>query len=124
MIITLSGMAQFRVDAILLATGTRSKVERSVARELRAKVFPALSRSAAALPGRTDSFNILILRSLPPLTADLTYPETELLAKALVGFEGNEAGPGISVEDGEWFDPLLDSLQSALQEKKQAPKGS
>jgi hypothetical protein len=124
MTITLTGMAQFRVDAILLATGTRSKVERSVARELRAKVFPVLSRSTAALPGRADSFNILILRSLPPVTADLTHPEMELLAKALAAFEANEAGPGISVEDGEWFDPLLDSLQSALKEKGLAPKSS
>ena len=111
MTISLSGIAQFGVDNILLGTRTRSKVEFLVMKTLRDKVFPQASRDAASIPNRPAMFNMLSLKALPELQVELTEAEVEALVKALESHEQNENGPGVSVEAGSWFYPLLDSLK-------------
>ena len=111
MTITLSGTAQLGTDNILLAARTRSKVEFLVMQSLREKVFPPTSRAAASVPGHEGMFNVLQLKALPLLAADLSDAEVETLTKALEAFEQDEKGPGVSVESGVWVYPLLDSLK-------------
>lgn len=110
MTINLSGTAQLGVDNILLLSRTRSKVEFLVMQGLREKVFPAASRAMAVVPGQEGVFNVAKLKALPPLSPELTEAEAETLTKSMESFESDEKGPGVSVETGLWFYPLLDSL--------------
>lgn len=109
--IVLSGMAQLLVNNILLASRTRGRVEFLVVDGLRNMIFPEECQKMAQQPGQPGVFNVQRLKSLPDREIELKPAEREAFLKALEAYEQDEAGPGITVENGAWFYPLVESLK-------------
>jgi len=119
MTIVLTGIARFRVDAMLGGAPLKSRVEHSLMSEIRALVFPKSQKDACALPGGAPGqYSIAKLTALAPLPIDFTTVQAQLVHRALTAVIDLPGFEGVSHDDGQWFWPLVDQLGSDLVEGK------
>ncbi len=108
LMVELNGIAQLISNNALLGVTTHSRVERSLVKELQEKVFPEESQRRAGNPAMPGVYQIHALNALARLAVTLIDAEAQILLRALEQFEQTV---GITLEQGEWFDPLVDKLK-------------
>jgi hypothetical protein len=108
MTIRLNGMSQAVVHGILADWKPGNQLVASLARGIMNKVFPADRRRPAEVPGPPGRYDAFKLCSIPESAIEISSTEVETLLTAL-----KEAEPTISVANGLWYYPLIESLKEA-----------
>jgi hypothetical protein len=114
MTIRLNGMSQAVVHGILNEWKPGNQLVANLARGIINKVFPADRRRLAEIPGPPGRYDSFKLFSIPESAIEISSAEVETLLTAL-----KDAEPTISVANGMWYYPLIESLKEAAAD---APK--
>jgi hypothetical protein len=108
----IGGINRFKLWNWLAETRTHGSVENHVWRSMREKLLPSALLEPARDPANPNAVRLDMMAALPSSEIEFAPAESAMLVRGMVQFVEAPGVPGI---DGEWFYPLLESLQKGAE---------